>query len=40
MKDVCFPIAALLKIAHAIPHVGLNWEKKTDLFTKCARQCE
>ena len=39
-KDVCIPIAVLLKIAHAIPQVGFNLKKKTDLFTKCARQCE
>ena len=39
-KDVFFPIAVLLEIAHAIPHVGLNLKKKTDLFTECARECE
>ena len=38
-EDVFFTIAALLKIAHAIPHVGLQLKKK-DLFTECARQCE
>ena len=30
-KDDCFPIAALLKIAHAIPHVGLHLNKRTFL---------
>ena len=29
-KDVCTPIAAWLKIAHAIPQVGFNLKKKPE----------